>query len=105
MGPAFGAGSGGYVVAEAPDAHIVRTRTYDLSITYDKYYQTPRLWLFGYDVYGRPLQPEEIYQDILSEYVHKTITIDPHPLTQIPTASIHPCKHALVMKKVIDDWI
>jgi len=21
-----------------------RTRTYDLSITYDKYYQTPRLW-------------------------------------------------------------
>ena len=28
---------------------ILRTRTYDLSITYDKYYQTPRIWLFGYD--------------------------------------------------------
>jgi hypothetical protein len=28
---------------------IVHTRTYDLHITYDKYYQTPRLWLFGYD--------------------------------------------------------
>lgn len=28
---------------------IVRTRTYDLHITYDKYYQTPRLWLIGYD--------------------------------------------------------
>ncbi len=28
---------------------IVQTRTYDLHITYDKYYQTPRLWLFGYD--------------------------------------------------------
>lgn len=28
---------------------IIRTRTYDLHITYDKYYQTPRLWLFGYD--------------------------------------------------------
>ena len=35
-----------------------RTRTYDLSITYDKYYQTPRLWqacdieimMAGYDV-------------------------------------------------------
>ncbi len=25
------------------------TRTYDLSITYDKYYATPRLYLFGYD--------------------------------------------------------
>lgn len=28
---------------------ILQTRTYDLCITYDKYYQTPRLWLFGYD--------------------------------------------------------
>ena len=27
----------------------MKTRTYDLSITYDKYYQTPRVWLFGYD--------------------------------------------------------
>jgi hypothetical protein len=24
-------------------------RTYDLSIAYDKYYRTPRLFLFGYD--------------------------------------------------------
>jgi len=31
------------------DGEIVQTRTYDLNITYDKYYQTPRLWLFGYD--------------------------------------------------------
>jgi len=28
---------------------IVKTRTYDISITYDKYYQTPKVWLFGYD--------------------------------------------------------
>ena len=28
---------------------ILQTRTYDLNITYDKYYQTPRMWLFGYD--------------------------------------------------------
>lgn len=32
---------------------IVQTRTYDLHITYDKYYQTPRLWLFGYDEVGK----------------------------------------------------
>ena len=31
------------------DGEIIQTRTYDLNITYDKYYQTPRLWLFGYD--------------------------------------------------------
>lgn len=28
---------------------IVKTRTYDLHITYDKYYQTPRLWVVGYN--------------------------------------------------------
>lgn len=28
---------------------VIHTRTYDLHITYDKYYQTPRLWVIGYD--------------------------------------------------------
>lgn len=36
---------------------ILQTRTYDLYITYDKYYQTPRLWLFGYD----EVQTENIF--------------------------------------------
>lgn len=31
------------------DLCVTRTRSYDLSVTYDKYYQTPRLWLKGYD--------------------------------------------------------
>ena len=31
---------------------ILQTRTYDMYVTYDKYYQTPRLWLFGYDEVG-----------------------------------------------------
>lgn len=97
--------SSGYLIADAPDAHIVRTRTYDLSITYDKYYQTPRLWLFGYNEVGQPLTPEQVYEDVLSEYVAKTVTVDPHPLTGTPTVSIHPCKHAQVMKKVVQDWI
>lgn len=34
------------------DGGIVKTRTYDLHITYDKYYQTPRLWVVGYDEVG-----------------------------------------------------
>ena len=34
--------------------------TEDLSITYDKYYRTPRLWLFGYNENGDPLTPEEL---------------------------------------------
>jgi hypothetical protein len=28
---------------------ILQTRTYDMYVTYDKYYQTPRLWLSGYN--------------------------------------------------------
>lgn len=37
--------------AKAADigGEIIQTRTYDLNITYDKYYQTPRLWLSGHD--------------------------------------------------------
>jgi len=35
-------------VSEPPEDNIERTRTYDISITYDKYYRTPRIFLFGY---------------------------------------------------------
>jgi len=89
------------IVAEAPDANILKTRTYDLSITYDKYYRTPRLWLFGYNENGDPLTPEEVYEDVLSDYKSRTVTVDPHPLTGTPTVSIHPCQHAQVMKKAL----
>jgi ubiquitin-like-conjugating enzyme ATG3 len=81
--------------------NILKTRTYDLSITYDKYYQTPKLWLFGYDENKNPLKPEEIFQDISEDHAHKTVTIDTHPLLGIPCAYIHPCRHAAVMKKII----
>ena len=29
--------------------NLLQVRTYDVMITYDKYYQTPRIWLVGYD--------------------------------------------------------
>jgi ubiquitin-like-conjugating enzyme ATG3 len=104
MAPAFGGGAG-YIVADAPDEQTVKTRSYDLSITYDKYYMVPRLWLFGYDAEGKPLTQDQVKEDVLSEYADKTVTFDPHPLTGIPTVSIHPCKHSLVMKKVVQDWL
>ena len=40
------------IIAEGDqDQHenFVNTQTYDLFITYDKFYQTPRLWISGYD--------------------------------------------------------
>lgn len=91
------------VVVEAPQ-DLNNERSYDLSITWDKYYQTPRLWLFGYDRVGNSLTDEQVYQDVLSEYVTKTVTVDSHPFTGIRTASIHPCQHAKMMLKVINEW-
>lgn len=83
--------------------NILKTRTYDISITYDKYYQTPRVWLFGYDENGQPLKPQEIFKDISEDHARKTVTIDTHPAIGISQAYIHPCKHAPVMKKIMDN--
>jgi len=81
--------------------NILKTRTYDISIAYDKYHQTPRVWLFGYNENGQPLKPADVFSDISQDHAHKTVTIDPHPHTSVPCAYIHPCKHASVMKKII----
>ncbi|MEE6469383.1 hypothetical protein FKM82_008607 [Ascaphus truei] len=85
------------------DDAILQTRTYDLFITYDKYYQTPRLWLFGYDEQRQPLTVEHMYEDISQDHVKKTVTIENHPnLPPPPMCSVHPCRHAEVMKKIIE---
>lgn len=34
---------------EVAKGNLLQVRTYDVMITYDKYYQTPRIWLIGYD--------------------------------------------------------
>lgn len=44
----------------AGGAAIKRTRTYDLYITYDQYYQVPRFWLVGFDEGKQPLRPEQV---------------------------------------------
>jgi ubiquitin-like-conjugating enzyme ATG3 len=47
------------------------------------------------------LSPKEILEDISIEFANKTVTIDPHPFLDIYCASIHPCKHANIMKMFI----
>uniref|UniRef100_F6V4E3 Ubiquitin-like-conjugating enzyme ATG3 n=1 Tax=Ornithorhynchus anatinus TaxID=9258 RepID=F6V4E3_ORNAN len=72
---------------------ILQTRTYDLYITYDKYYQMPRLWLFGYDEQRQPLTVEHMYEDISQDHVKKTVTIENHThLPPPPLCSVHPCR-------------
>ena len=53
--------SGQYVVMNEPEDNVHKVRSYDLSITYDFYFQTPRLWLIGYSEEGQVLKEEEIF--------------------------------------------
>ncbi|KAF9073659.1 autophagocytosis associated protein [Rhodocollybia butyracea] len=88
---------------EVATGNLLQVRTYDVMITYDKYYQTPRIWLLGYDENRTPLTPSQIFQDISADHATKTVTIEPFPhSTSLQAASVHPCKHASVMKKVIE---
>jgi ubiquitin-like-conjugating enzyme ATG3 len=89
--------------APGPSASIRSARRYDVSITYDKYYQTPRIWLFGYDEAGSPLTPERIFDDVISDYSNRTVTLDPHPHLSLPHASVHPCQHGVAMKRVVEE--
>ncbi|CAI2174949.1 19312_t:CDS:2 [Funneliformis geosporum] len=87
---------------DGPSDKILQVRTYDVFITYDKYYQTPRMWLYGYDEHRRPLTTVQIFEDISQDYAKKTVTIETHPHLNMSLASIHPCRHAQVMKKIIE---
>uniref|UniRef100_A0A5S6R2D7 Ubiquitin-like-conjugating enzyme ATG3 n=1 Tax=Trichuris muris TaxID=70415 RepID=A0A5S6R2D7_TRIMR len=91
--------------ASAATDNICKTRTYDLTITYDKYYQVPRMWLVGYSEDRRPLTVEQMYEDFSQDHVKKTITMETHPhLPGPPMASIHPCRHAETMKRLIETF-
>lgn len=106
---------------EVAKGNLLQVRTYDVMITYDKYYQTPRIWLLGYDevhvpklvlshhlltLYPQnrtPLTPPQIFQDVSADHAFKTVTIEGFPHSaSLQAASVHPCKHASVMKKVIE---
>ncbi|VDM32094.1 unnamed protein product [Hydatigera taeniaeformis] len=82
---------------------VLQTRTYDLYITYDKYYQTARFWLCGYDENHNPLSEAQMYEDFSQDHAKKTITTESHPhLSGAPMPSIHPCRQAEVMKKLME---
>lgn len=78
-------------------------RSYDLFIHYSTAYRVPRMYLIGYDSNGSPLSPEAMFEDISSDYRDKTVTIEKAPfLKDTTTISIHPCRHAAVMKVLIN---
>ena len=91
--------------AVADTDHILKVRTYDLTLTYDKYYQTPRIWMTGKSATGQPLTAKETMEDVMTDYANKTVTMEAHPFLPGPHASIHPCKHGRVMKTIVRNLI
>ncbi|KAI3404640.2 ATG3 [Candida oxycetoniae] len=76
-----------------------KLRKYDLYITYSTSYRVPKMYLVGFDSNGIPLLPKQMFEDINSDYKDKTATIENLPVAYNTTSvSIHPCKHASVMK-------
>jgi ubiquitin-like-conjugating enzyme ATG3 len=59
--------------ASTQQTNVVRARRYDVSITYDNYYRTPRIWLYGYAENGAPLRTEAVFEV-------SNIAIKPHIL-------------------------
>ncbi|KAF0989154.1 hypothetical protein HZS_3813 [Henneguya salminicola] len=90
------------VSEENRDINVVKTRTYDLYITYDNYYRVPRLWLMGYNENGCPLTIAQTFEDISQDHMNKSVTLMPHPLLGLQMPSVHPCKHSDIMKKMLE---
>ncbi|GMI24894.1 hypothetical protein TeGR_g2615, partial [Tetraparma gracilis] len=90
------------VSAPPPSSNVVSCRTYDMSITYDKYYQTPRVWLQGYAPDLSPLSGSAMFEDVMKDYVKRTVTVEKHPNHPKDVCmSIHPCQHGAVMKNIV----
>ena len=77
-------------------------RLYDVTIVYDQYYASPRVYLFGYDANSQPLTKDQMMDDVYADNREKTVTVDPHPFLKAPCISIHPCRHAETMRRIIE---
>lgn len=89
--------------SDTADDSVVHTRTYDLHIVYNKYYQTPHLFLTGYDkdANRKMLTVEEMFEDVSQDNAKKTVTMEQHPHLGPSMLAVHPCRHSDLMKKFI----
>lgn len=97
------------LIQEEDEDEIVITndpkiRYYDLYIAYSTSYRVPKMYIVGFNVEGKPLTSKEMFEDITTEYRDKTVTIEKLPFfkTTVTSVSIHPCKHANVMKILLE---
>ena len=99
-GAAASAATGG-----GSSAGIRRTRSYDLYITYDNAYRVPRVWLVGFDERGLHLPPAAMLEDVSQDHKQQTATLEsgvPQVESPSPCISIHPCRHAHAMKRILE---
>ena len=83
---------------------LPKENKYNISITYDNYFRTPRLWLLGFNSSNMPLTHEKMLKDISIEHSKITVTIEAHPYyNDMQYISVHPCKHGHVMKRLIEE--
>ena len=76
-------------------------KLYDITITYDNYYRTPRIWFHAYNFSNEPISNQVILNDFSIEHTHVSVTIETHPYINLQSVSVHPCKHAESMKKIL----
>ena len=87
-------------ISTVPNEYNDKNHYYNVSITYDKYYRTPRIWFEGMNAYNEYLSQEEIYSDFMIEYIKVSLTLEQHPILNLNCVSVHPCKHAFAMQKM-----
>ena len=80
-------------------------RTFEVSIVYDRYYRTPRVFLSGTNYEGKRLAPETVLSYVSPQHANKTITIELHPHLNELCVSIHPCMHPHTMKRFIQEFL
>lgn len=80
-------------------------RLYEITIAYDNAYQTPRVYLRGQKVTGERLNAFAMMEDVMQDYVSKTATLEAHPHNGEQYLSIHPCRHAQTMKRLVDQMV
>ena len=85
------------------DTKLTDERFYDIHIVYDMYFNTPRIYLFGYNNNNDPLTYNRMLDDVQQEYISNTLTLEKHPHIDLMCLSLHPCKHAITMKNLINN--
>ncbi|KAE8161701.1 autophagocytosis associated protein [Aspergillus tamarii] len=92
------------IIREPTSGTTQPTRTYNLYITYSNFYRTPRLYMSGYLSPSEPLPPHLMMEDVVGDYKDKTVTLEDFPWYDgnVKMASVHPCRHASVMKTLLD---